>query len=409
MQDLSGPPLFLENNPPAICDQIVWLVKHSNLNFQMKETPFSLTINLKKRFANHWNHDNLYKQHILKNPLQELLPGSQKTSQELHPDHLKTKTSVEKNELINEIHILKSSLDKATFENELTFKDLVEVEKEHKKLQKDYKDIQTKHEKVCLDLKHLKCQKEEILTLNNKLSVALKSSQKDLENKNKDVEAEFHQCKKELEKLKEFKQMKEEETKKLKKKEKKLKQKAIKEQNSKQKYLDEFSPISNTFYDLKLPGEDGSCFDIENNQTTKVINEDESKLEETQESSCFELECGACEECFQNEDELRAHRQIEHPGHIFTCTLCDQTFKTEEAFVTHRMQKNHMTLANLIHEQFMLQIGESCSECKVVEHTTDTSYQICDNDDHLDIFDNIWIGYRHIGNIKSSDIASHNI
>ena len=47
-------PLFLENSPTVICEQIVWLIKNSNLNFQLKETPFGLDISLKKRFVQKW-------------------------------------------------------------------------------------------------------------------------------------------------------------------------------------------------------------------------------------------------------------------------------------------------------------------------------------------------------------------
>ena len=51
----SGMPIFLENSPQTICDQILWLVKNANLDFQLKETPFSINLSLKKRFAHHWN------------------------------------------------------------------------------------------------------------------------------------------------------------------------------------------------------------------------------------------------------------------------------------------------------------------------------------------------------------------
>ena len=41
-----------------ICEQILWLIKHYGLNFQVRETPFSLDINLKKRFSNLWDKRN---------------------------------------------------------------------------------------------------------------------------------------------------------------------------------------------------------------------------------------------------------------------------------------------------------------------------------------------------------------
>ena len=47
-------PVFLNNSPSQICDQILYLVKNSNLNFELHETPFSLNLKLKKSFAQHW-------------------------------------------------------------------------------------------------------------------------------------------------------------------------------------------------------------------------------------------------------------------------------------------------------------------------------------------------------------------
>ena len=57
-------PQFLENSPKTICDQIIWLIKNSGLNFQLKETPFGLEISLKKRFVHHWNQNNQVKEHF---------------------------------------------------------------------------------------------------------------------------------------------------------------------------------------------------------------------------------------------------------------------------------------------------------------------------------------------------------
>ena len=51
-------PIFLGMTPHMICEQIVWLIKNSNLNFQLRETPFGLNISLRKRFAQKWYHDS---------------------------------------------------------------------------------------------------------------------------------------------------------------------------------------------------------------------------------------------------------------------------------------------------------------------------------------------------------------
>ena len=51
-------PAFLQNSPSLICDQILYLVKNSNLNFELHETPFSLNLTIKKSFVNHWTKSN---------------------------------------------------------------------------------------------------------------------------------------------------------------------------------------------------------------------------------------------------------------------------------------------------------------------------------------------------------------
>ena len=51
-------PVFLQNSPSLICDQILYLVKNSNLNFELHETPFSLNLTLKKTFVHHWKKSN---------------------------------------------------------------------------------------------------------------------------------------------------------------------------------------------------------------------------------------------------------------------------------------------------------------------------------------------------------------
>ena len=51
----SGLPMFYKNDPSTISDQIVWMVKNSQLNFQVQETAYSLNIQIKKRFLKDWN------------------------------------------------------------------------------------------------------------------------------------------------------------------------------------------------------------------------------------------------------------------------------------------------------------------------------------------------------------------
>ena len=55
-------PVFLKNSPSMICDQILFLVKNSNINFELHETPFTLHLNIKKSFVHHWNKSHHFDQ-----------------------------------------------------------------------------------------------------------------------------------------------------------------------------------------------------------------------------------------------------------------------------------------------------------------------------------------------------------
>ena len=56
----AGLPIFLNNSPLDRCDQILWLIKHSNLNFCAEETPFSLNVTIRKKFLNRWSSSNVH-------------------------------------------------------------------------------------------------------------------------------------------------------------------------------------------------------------------------------------------------------------------------------------------------------------------------------------------------------------
>ena len=77
--------MFLRMTPHMICEQIVWLIKNSNLNFQLRETPYGLEISLKKRFAQKWYHDSdssASQQHVP--PPQHVVPPQHP----VHPQNL---------------------------------------------------------------------------------------------------------------------------------------------------------------------------------------------------------------------------------------------------------------------------------------------------------------------------------
>ena len=102
---------------------------------------------------------------------------------------------------------------------------MMQLEKAHKKLQKEHKEIQSKHEQLCYSFRTLKDENESSMKEKNRLSVALQASKKAADSKQKAVEEEIEFYKAELEKLNEFKILKQEESRKMKKQEKKLRQK----------------------------------------------------------------------------------------------------------------------------------------------------------------------------------------
>ena len=53
----TGLPMILNNYPKDICEQVDWLVKNSQLNFSAQETPYSLNLQIKKKFVNIWQSE----------------------------------------------------------------------------------------------------------------------------------------------------------------------------------------------------------------------------------------------------------------------------------------------------------------------------------------------------------------
>jgi hypothetical protein len=227
-QHKPGLPIFLENSPSMACEQVLWLIKNSNLNFQLKETPFSLGVNIKKSFVNPWNcpsspiNSNVnpvpHQTFASSAPLRSFQePPLQQTLDPFKFHH--------NSELLKQVECLKASYDEAVKDNDDTLKNFDALDKAHKKLVKENKELQNKHEKICLEMKKLKNDNEMAVKQNNTLSVAFKSSKKDSENNLKKFDKEINAHKIELEKLIEFKTQTHAEVRKAKKAEKKIKQK----------------------------------------------------------------------------------------------------------------------------------------------------------------------------------------
>ena len=221
----SGLPIFLENSPSVICDQVLWLIKNSGLNFQVKETPFSLDINLKKRFANLWNQRNGH-------PVSNQSPSH--VSSQHHENHVSQESQIleNKSELLSKIDSLRANLEETSLHKNEASKELFELDQAHRKLLKENKELLKKHERVCSELKAVKEEKEKTAKENNSLSVALKASRKTLEESLGNFKKETNLYKDELEKLNQFKLERDAEMKAARKAEKKRRQKERKEANT---------------------------------------------------------------------------------------------------------------------------------------------------------------------------------
>ena len=118
-------PIFLSNSPSVICDQILWLVKNGNLNFELKETPFSLSLNIKKKFVQHWNPPDSY-------ATQPTATYSHDRGQD--PGHVHDAQDPQVVDLINQLKAAKQTCCDVLREKEQIEKDYISVNKSFKKL-----------------------------------------------------------------------------------------------------------------------------------------------------------------------------------------------------------------------------------------------------------------------------------
>ena len=223
--EMTYQPVFLKNSPNVICDQILFLVKNSNLNFQLKETPFSLSINLKKCFAQHWNKSSVAESNLFSQPhfpqdghdhvhqhQQQAVP---------QPDQQRPADQLQSHQELKQQHaLLKKELEASIIDRKEISDDLKSLEKAHKKVVKEKREIEVKHEKVCLSLKDLRREKEDLSKNNSNLSVALQSSKKDLKDNVVHLESKIHNYQEEISNLTKFKITKLDEARKAKKEEK---------------------------------------------------------------------------------------------------------------------------------------------------------------------------------------------
>ena len=196
-----------------MCDQIMWLVKHSNLNFNAQETPFSLNICLKKCFINKWPSRVNDQAGIFSEQAQKV----------------ETEKDVQINVFEKTVKGLNDQI--ATLKSKIEDDEKIKVvsENEEKRL------LQIKHEKTCAENKALKNDNEAFRKDLNNTSVALKTSKKESKDASHRSEKKVENLEEKIRGLNEYKIVKESEDKELRAKIKKAdkKQKQIQEREAK--------------------------------------------------------------------------------------------------------------------------------------------------------------------------------
>ena len=138
--------------------------------------------------------------------------------------------------MLEQAACLKHTLDDVQLDKENLEKDYNSLDKSHKKLVKVLRELQIKHEKICSNLKDFKNENNQISTEYNAISVALVTSRKSMQDHLKLCSQEKGDLKKEIVKLRVFKNEKDAEERKAKKVEKKTRQKNKREILKKQSF-----------------------------------------------------------------------------------------------------------------------------------------------------------------------------
>ena len=381
----TGLPIFLNNSPSVICEQILWLVKKSNLNFSLQETAFSLNLCIKKRFINKW-------------------PSTE------HSNTPQTNTVLPQ-EFLVELEAKDKRI--AELENIVKVKEEVKEEGSANKIKavnEEKRALQVKHEKVCADNKITKAENEALKKDLNSVNVALKTSRKENNDSSHRQDRKIELLEDKIKELHEYKIDKESEEKDLKNKTKKLdkKLKSIQEREAKieidKKKLERSKSRNNNSMhiepeDPKLNAQNES---VAGASTEKSKPENLSQEPRAEESEIVQkaLECPLCE-CFFEEANIREHKMRKHEGMNFNCKLCDKTFTSEEDLLFHRSREGHRDLSKEVANNFMLKIGKNCN-CNMSETKLNTSYNFCQDKDHFEQFKSIWtlLKWQHASNLS---------
>ena len=156
---MEQPGLLTNFSPSMICEQILWLVKNSNLNFNVQETPFSLNLRLKKSFVTKW-------------------PNAQENTNSPIPQEFVKNLENKDKQIYNLEHIVKDLKEQLAASNTKN-EGCVNVTAKLKAIGDEKRHLQIKHEKMCADNKTLKNENESLKTDLKGVNIAIKTSQKE--------------------------------------------------------------------------------------------------------------------------------------------------------------------------------------------------------------------------------------
>ena len=181
--------MFNSHTPQQSCDSILQLVRSFPLNYELRETPFSLFLTIRKYFNNKVkilpNQTISYQDHSLIQS--ELAAEVNMLKSEVHALKVRNCFLVEANDnLTNKYEEEVVAAEQTSQElNEATAKtsdmkfNFEKMESNLVKLRREKNDLETKHVKTAEELKVLKSTHDELKKENNKVNVALKALKKD--------------------------------------------------------------------------------------------------------------------------------------------------------------------------------------------------------------------------------------
>ena len=192
-----------ETSVEMACEQILFCLKKSNLNYVIKETPFSANVTIRKKFINSANINALRNESKTNIEIMENVKKLENINQELQMKnkgllselgHLRIEFEIKYKNLENERSSFEKQLDDAVDQNEILKKELKNINLYNTELEKEMKKVTG--EKVNLVNKMIDFEKE-VVDKTNLVDV--------LETTVQNKVLEIERIKEELEKLHEFK------------------------------------------------------------------------------------------------------------------------------------------------------------------------------------------------------------